>query len=93
MMLTCSLASRSLSCNGGSFTGRITAPALSLVGGESDPAFFEIEELLRGLPPQLETTRVPGVGDSISAIACAARLRELGINVQPVVYPAAISVA
>jgi pimeloyl-ACP methyl ester carboxylesterase len=34
---------------------------LSLVGGESDPAFFEIEELLRGLPPQLETTRVPGV--------------------------------
>ena len=28
------------------------------------------------------------VGDSTSAIACAARLRELGINVQPVVYPA-----
>jgi 3-oxoadipate enol-lactonase len=41
--------------------GRITAPVLSLVGSESDPAFSEIEELLRGLLPQLETTRVQGV--------------------------------
>jgi pimeloyl-ACP methyl ester carboxylesterase len=40
---------------------RITAPVLSLVGGESDPAFFEIEELLRELFPHLETARVPGV--------------------------------
>jgi pimeloyl-ACP methyl ester carboxylesterase len=45
---------------GAAEAGRITAPALSLVGGESDPAFFEIEELLRGLLPQLETARVPG---------------------------------
>jgi pimeloyl-ACP methyl ester carboxylesterase len=42
-------------------SGRITAPVLSLVGSESDPAFSEIEELLRGLLPQLETTRVQGV--------------------------------
>jgi pimeloyl-ACP methyl ester carboxylesterase len=46
---------------GTSEAGRITAPALSLLGGESDPAFFEIEELLRGLLPQLETARVPNV--------------------------------
>jgi pimeloyl-ACP methyl ester carboxylesterase len=46
---------------GAAEAGRITAPALSLVGGESDPAFFEIEELLRGLLPQLETARVPGL--------------------------------
>jgi hypothetical protein len=36
----------------------VTAPVLSLVGGESDPAFFEIEELLRELFPHLETTEV-----------------------------------
>ena len=46
---------------GAAKAGRITAPALSLLGGERDLAFFEIEELLRGLLPQLETARVPGV--------------------------------
>ena len=39
---------------------RITAPVLSLVGGESDPAFNEIEQLLQGLLPQLATDRVAG---------------------------------
>lgn len=39
----------------------ITAPVLSLVGGESDPAFNEIEQLLQGLLPQLVTGRVAGV--------------------------------
>ena len=46
---------------GAAEAGRITAPVLSLVGSESDPAFSEIEELLRGWLPQLETTRVQGV--------------------------------
>jgi len=41
--------------------GRITAPVLSLVGGESDPAFKEMEQLLREWFPHLETARVPGV--------------------------------
>jgi pimeloyl-ACP methyl ester carboxylesterase len=40
---------------------RINVPVLSMVGSESDPAFFEMEELLRGLLPQLETVRMPGL--------------------------------
>jgi pimeloyl-ACP methyl ester carboxylesterase len=40
---------------------RINVPALSIVGSESDPAFFEMEELLRGLLPKLETARMPGL--------------------------------
>jgi pimeloyl-ACP methyl ester carboxylesterase len=37
---------------------RITAPVLSMVGSESDPAFFEMEGLLRGLFSNLETIRI-----------------------------------
>ncbi len=40
---------------------RINVPVLSMAGSESDPAFFEMEELLRGLLPQLETARMPGL--------------------------------
>jgi pimeloyl-ACP methyl ester carboxylesterase len=40
---------------------RINVPVLSMVGSESDPAFFEMEQLLRGLLPQLETARMPGL--------------------------------
>jgi 3-oxoadipate enol-lactonase len=40
---------------------RVKVPVLSIVGSESDPAFFEMEELLRGLLPQLETARMPGL--------------------------------
>jgi pimeloyl-ACP methyl ester carboxylesterase len=38
---------------------RITVPVLSMVGGQSDPAFIEMEELLRELLPNLETVRIP----------------------------------
>jgi len=40
---------------------RVKVPVLSIVWSESDPAFFEMEELLRGLLPQLETARMPGL--------------------------------
>ena len=40
---------------------RITAPVLYVIGSESDPAFFEMEGLLREWFPHLETARVPGV--------------------------------
>jgi 3-oxoadipate enol-lactonase len=40
---------------------RISVPVLSMVGSESDPAFFEMEVLLRELFPQLEIVRVPGL--------------------------------
>jgi pimeloyl-ACP methyl ester carboxylesterase len=40
---------------------RIDVPVLSMVGSESDAAFFEMEELLKGLLPQLETVRMPGL--------------------------------
>jgi hypothetical protein len=40
---------------------RISVPALSLVGGQSDPAFFEMQELLKGLLPQLEIVRMAGL--------------------------------
>ncbi len=39
----------------------ITAPTLSLVGVNSDPAFFEFDEILRVCFPQLESVRVPDV--------------------------------
>jgi pimeloyl-ACP methyl ester carboxylesterase len=38
---------------------RISVPVLSMVGGESDPAFVEMEELLRGLLSNLSTVRIP----------------------------------
>jgi 3-oxoadipate enol-lactonase len=38
---------------------RISVPVLSMVGGQSDPAFVEMEELLRGLLPNVETARIP----------------------------------
>jgi pimeloyl-ACP methyl ester carboxylesterase len=38
---------------------RITVPVLSMVGSESDPAFFEMEALLRGLLSNLKMIRVP----------------------------------
>jgi len=40
---------------------RIDVPVLSIVGRESDPAFFEMEKLLKGLLSQLETVRMPGL--------------------------------
>jgi pimeloyl-ACP methyl ester carboxylesterase len=38
---------------------RISIPVLSIVGGESDPAFVEMEELLRRLLANVETARIP----------------------------------
>jgi pimeloyl-ACP methyl ester carboxylesterase len=38
---------------------RISVPVLSMVGDESDPAFVEMEELLRELLPNVEATRIP----------------------------------
>jgi hypothetical protein len=46
---------------GAAEAARINVPVLSIVGSESDPAFFEMEELLRGLLPQLETARMCGL--------------------------------
>jgi hypothetical protein len=43
---------------GAAEAARIAAPALSLMGGMSDPAFVEIEELLREWFPQLEAARL-----------------------------------
>lgn len=40
---------------------RITAPVLWVVGSETHPAFFEMEQLLHAWFPHLETARVPGV--------------------------------
>lgn len=40
---------------------RISAPVLSMIGSESDPAFFEMDHLLREWFPHLQTARVPGV--------------------------------
>ena len=44
---------------GGEQAGCIRVPVLSMVGTQSDPAFFEIELLLCSWFPRLETTRVP----------------------------------
>jgi 3-oxoadipate enol-lactonase len=46
---------------GAAEAARINVPVLSIVGSESDPAFLEMEELLRGLLPQLETARMRGL--------------------------------
>lgn len=40
---------------------RIAAPVLSVIGSKSDSAFFEMERMLQGRFPHLETARVPGV--------------------------------
>lgn len=40
---------------------RITAPTLSVLGANSDPAFSEFDEMLRVWFPQMETVRLPEV--------------------------------
>jgi hypothetical protein len=66
---------------------RISVPVLSVVGGESDPAFFEMEELLRVVPTAGDGAHVRPQPFALHARANACRRHPGPVLCQSVLRP------